>query len=498
MKYSYKALIALLLGCLLIAGGLALAEEIEFDLPAPEGADEVAFELLAPENEIAAEADAAPVDAGPRYLIDETNFPDPTFRGYVAGFDGDGDGALSAEELAAVNNINLWQEENNANGVANMKGLELFPNVMYLDVEHSNLTTLDVTANTKLEVLYCSYSPITSLTIGPGHDALIDIECWETQLTTLDVSGCPGLQHLDVGITPTATLDLRNNKELRYLGIFKTALTGIDLSANAELRAIVATYSEALSTLDISANAKLDVLQIGGTAIKAVDLTANPSLAEAVKTEPLYGEGIAVFDFVETYDYGVKNRNMAQTYRLMIPEDARVTVGGTLAYKLNPVVIALDVPSTVVLYKGWTLQANALMAPGNADTKVTWKSSNKKVATVSSKGKITAKKLGTATITATTDNKLTAKVKIKVTVEPTKLKLNKTGTVKLKKGKKLQLKTKLTPKASAADLIWESSKPKVATVSSKGKVTAKKAGTTTITVKTINGLKAKVKIKVTK
>ena len=337
-----------------------------------------------------------------------------------------------------------------------------------------------------------------SLTIGPGHDALIDIECWETQLTTLDVSGCPGLQHLDVGITPTATLDLRNNKELRYLGIFKTALTGIDLSANAELRAIVATYSEALSTLDISANTKLDVLQIGGTAIKAVDLTANPSLAEAVKTEPLYGEGIAVFDFVETYDYGVKNRNMAQTYRLMIPEDARVTVGGTLAYKLNPVAIALDVPSTVVLYKGWTLQANALMAPGNADTKVTWKSSNKKVATVSSKGKITAKKLGTATITATTDNKLTAKVKIKVTVEPTKLKLNKTGTVKLKKGKKLQLKTKLTPKASAADLIWESSKPKVATVSSKGKVTAKKAGTTTITVKTINGLKAKVKIKVTK
>ena len=59
MKYSYKALIALLLGCLLLAGGLALAEGIEFDLPAPEGADEVAFELLAPENEIAAEADAA-------------------------------------------------------------------------------------------------------------------------------------------------------------------------------------------------------------------------------------------------------------------------------------------------------------------------------------------------------------------------------------------------------------------------------------------------------
>ena len=81
-----------------------------------------------------------------------------------------------------------------------------------------------------------------------------------------------------------------------------------------------------------------------------------------------------------------------------------------------------------------------------------------------------------------------------------KVALNK-KTANLKVGKTLTLKATLTPKdatASQVKLTWKSSNTKIATVSAKGKVKAKKAGTVTITVTTPNGKKATCKITVKK
>lgn len=65
----------------------------------------------------------------------------------------------------------------------------------------------------------------------------------------------------------------------------------------------------------------------------------------------------------------------------------------------------------------------------------------------------------------------------------------------LEVGKSKTLAATVSPES--AKVTWYSSNNKVATVSSTGKVTAKKAGTATITVKTSNGLKAKCKVTVT-
>ena len=69
-----------------------------------------------------------------------------------------------------------------------------------------------------------------------------------------------------------------------------------------------------------------------------------------------------------------------------------------------------------MLKKGKSIKLKATIMPSNADNKkVTWKSSNKRVATVSSKGKIKAKNKGTAIITVKTkDGKKTAKCKVTV------------------------------------------------------------------------------------
>ena len=116
---------------------------------------------------------------------------------------------------------------------------------------------------------------------------------------------------------------------------------------------------------------------------------------------------------------------------------------------------------------------------------------------MSDAGLVTPVKPGTATITVKTANGKKASVKVKVVaVKPTKVKLDKTGTVTLKKGRTLQLTATLVPAGATSALTWSSSDKKVARVSKKGLVTAVKKGTATITVKTKNGKKAKVKIKV--
>jgi uncharacterized protein YjdB len=66
---------------------------------------------------------------------------------------------------------------------------------------------------------------------------------------------------------------------------------------------------------------------------------------------------------------------------------------------------------------GKTITLKETINPSNASNKgVTWKSSDKTVATVSSTGVVTGKKAGNVTITVTTnDGKKTATCKIKVT-----------------------------------------------------------------------------------
>ena len=134
----------------------------------------------------------------------------------------------------------------------------------------------------------------------------------------------------------------------------------------------------------------------------------------------------------------------------------------------------------------------ATVAPNNATNKaVTWTSSNTNVATVSN-GVITAKAAGTTTITVkTADGNKTATCTVTVktpTVAVTGVSLNKT-TAMLTVGATETLKATVTPSnATNKTVTWTSSNPSVATVSN-GVITAKAAGTTTITATTVDGNK---------
>ncbi len=150
-------------------------------------------------------------------------------------------------------------------------------------------------------------------------------------------------------------------------------------------------------------------------------------------------------------------------------------------------------PSSTVVYKGHTKTLKASVSPSNATyRKVTWSSSNTKIATVNSKGKVTAKKAGTVTITAevkSANKKATCKITVK---NPTIRLTSISKTVYV--DDTYTLKATVAP--SSETVTWSSSNTKIAAVNSKGKVTAKKAGTATITAK-IKGTSIKKTCKIT-
>lgn len=153
------------------------------------------------------------------------------------------------------------------------------------------------------------------------------------------------------------------------------------------------------------------------------------------------------------------------------------------------------------VYVGRSRALVATVLPENAtDKSLVWKSSNKKVATVNSKGVVTAVGKGTATITCTTRD-TGKKTTCEVTVKNVKVKsiaLNKT-TANLAVKKSVKLNCVFTPSDTTVKTVtWTSSNPKVAKVNANGKVTAVAPGTATITCKTKYGNKtAKCTVKVT-
>ena len=139
---------------------------------------------------------------------------------------------------------------------------------------------------------------------------------------------------------------------------------------------------------------------------------------------------------------------------------------------------------SLTLAKGATykkLASSIAVTPVTSKEKVTYSSSNKKVATVSSKGVIKAKKAGTAKITVKSGKK-----KVVVTVKVTGVKTtNLSGvpaTKNVSKGKSFKIKAIATPKNTDEKITFKSSNKKVATVTSKGVVKGLKKGTATITV----------------
>ena len=145
------------------------------------------------------------------------------------------------------------------------------------------------------------------------------------------------------------------------------------------------------------------------------------------------------------------------------------------------------------------MQLKHTVLPNDASNKaVTYTSSNSSVASVTSSGKVTARKPGSATITVSAKDGSNKKAICKITVRQsaTAVRLNKSS-VTLYSGKAQQLKATVLPSnAYNKNVTFKSSNPSVASVASNGKITAKKAGTVIITATAKDGSGKKATCKV--
>ena len=160
----------------------------------------------------------------------------------------------------------------------------------------------------------------------------------------------------------------------------------------------------------------------------------------------------------------------------------------------------LPVKSKLQLAAGKSMQLTVTLLPtGAKPQKLTYTSSKPSIAKVSGSGKIVAgKKAGTTVITIRTANGLQKRLTIRVMKKAVK-KIKLSGVKKLKVGKKLKLKAKITPKKkyASATVFWVSGNTKIATLTQSGVVKAKKKGKVKITAIATDGSGKKKVIKLT-
>ena len=166
----------------------------------------------------------------------------------------------------------------------------------------------------------------------------------------------------------------------------------------------------------------------------------------------------------------------------------------------KPTKMTLKVSSKTIDINGKATVAVKSVSPKGASKAVTFKSSNTKVATVNKKGVVVGKKKGTVTITVTSTKNKKLKKSVKITVKDLKATSITLDRDSLKTVKGWNKTLKATVKGPAGyynpGVVWKSSDSSVASVSSKGEITANAAGTATITA-TVKGESKKASMEVT-
>lgn len=181
------------------------------------------------------------------------------------------------------------------------------------------------------------------------------------------------------------------------------------------------------------------------------------------------------------------NRAIALVLAFVMVCTGALAVPQTAEAASKPTKITLSAKNrTLYVGKSFTLKVKSVK-PANASKAVTFKSSNTKVATVNSKGKVTGKKVGKATITVTSTSNKKVKATCKITVKQQVKSISVTNAIRRKvvvpKGKTLTLKTVVKPdNAANKGLTYTVGNPKIVTVNAKGKIKATKYGSNRIAI----------------
>ena len=148
----------------------------------------------------------------------------------------------------------------------------------YLDVSACDLRTLNVTHNIDLETMFCNDNSLLSLNVAE-NTKLLKLYCNTNNLSELNVTSNAKLQHLEVQGNSLSAINLRNNPDLAYLDISEnSAVNVLNVSNNPVLTELRAS-GLSISDINLSANTALTYLDLSENAgIAQLDLSANTAL----------------------------------------------------------------------------------------------------------------------------------------------------------------------------------------------------------------------------
>ena len=148
-------------------------------------------------------------------------------------------------------------------------------NLINLDCNSNQLTSLDVSSNTALTDLNCYNNQLTTLNVS-GSTALTDLNCTYNQLTSLDVSSNTALTNLNCYDNQLTSLDVSSNTALTYLNCYDNQLTSLDVSSNTALTNLDCNTNQ---LTQVSVDQILISLDTNGQENGYVDLTGDNNAA---------------------------------------------------------------------------------------------------------------------------------------------------------------------------------------------------------------------------
>lgn len=428
--------------------------------------------------------------------------------------DTNNDGMISTEEIKNVKSINL---ENKDLMNADLAGLSEAVNCTKIDFENNkNITDISFIKNLKqLKTLYLRGTSVTDFTALNDLKAQLEsLYLPTTASTATRMSFLSDSLYLKEGQELTIQQFTKgvfvDSKEACTITSSSNAVTvGDKIKAGTKGQMAILTLKAGTTTKTIKVYTTDETGKIPTQAVvlNKTFVTLNPGKTEQLKITYLPDYATASIGTVKwtSSNEAVVTVDAAGKLTAKTAGKAIITAvisDGNVMYcivtveniKVSKITIATTTSNKIATGKKVTLKAT--VTPSNAYNKgVTWKSSNTKVATVSSSGVVTTKKkMGgkTVTITATAKDGSGKKASYKIYVmKGVVKKVYISGVKSVKAGKKLYLKGKTSASAGAnRTLKWSSSNTKYAKVSSKGTVTTYKAGkkkSVKITARAVDG-----------
>ncbi|WP_352406439.1 S-layer homology domain-containing protein [Acetoanaerobium noterae] len=204
--------------------------------------------------------------------INETNFPDASFRAWLHAQTYGSDDILTAEEIAAITFINVSDQN-----ISDLTGIECFTALTELECSNNQLTALDVSKNTALMGLFCSDNQLTALDVS-NNTALTKLSCDRNQLVALDVSRNTALNGLYCSNNQLTALDVSKNTVLHTLNCSNNYMPN---------EAVITGLNKSLTTVftfdpQNSGTPTPQIPASGKVSIKGVEINVNASDATTI------------------------------------------------------------------------------------------------------------------------------------------------------------------------------------------------------------------------